>query len=100
MLGELVLKPHSGRMALNFCLLVGGGVFCFSMTGFLRIALAVLGLPLQTRLALNSEISPASSSQVQGLELGVPYHTQHRVALFDMTEGLMSCEFSIILFTQ
>lgn len=64
------------------------------------VALAVLGLPLQTRLALNSEISPASSSQVQGLELGVPYHTQHRVALFDMTKVLMSCEFPSFHFTH
>lgn len=68
--------------------------------GFLCVALAVLGLPLQTRLALNSEIPPASSSQVQGFELGVPYHTQHRVALFDMTKGLMSCEFPSFHFTH
>jgi hypothetical protein len=38
-----------------FCLLVGWFVFCF-LRQFLCVALAVLELTLQTRLALNSEI--------------------------------------------
>ena len=40
----------------------------FLKTGFLCVFLAVLGLTLQTRLALNSQRSAASVSQVLGLK--------------------------------
>jgi hypothetical protein len=57
-------------MGLFICCFFGFVLFWLFETGFLCVALAVLAVTLQTRLASNSkEDTPASASQVLGLKV-------------------------------